>query len=76
MISGLAARIAGVRHQITRFKIIRSVQHQIITADQRHRVAGIEPRNMGFEPDIRIKRVDLLGGAIGLPAADIRAWCG
>ena len=68
----LAGEEAGVRHQIAGFEIVGAVEHQIVAADQRHRIAGIEPRGVRRELDMGIERVDSLRGGVDLAPADIR----
>ena len=68
----LAGEEAGVGHQIAGFEIVGAVEHQIIAADQRHRIRCVEPRRVAHEFHMRIERVDFLGGAVDLGPADIR----
>jgi hypothetical protein len=68
----LAGEEACVRHQIAGFEIVGAVEHQIVAADQAHRIAGIEPCGMRRELDVGIERVDSIRGRVGLAAADIR----
>ena len=74
VISGLRGEKAGVRNQIAGFEIIGAVEHQIVAADQRHRIAGIQPRGVRGKPDMGIERMNLLGGAVDLAAGRYRAW--
>ena len=68
----LAGEEAGIRHQIAGLEIVGAVEHQVVTADQLHRIAGGQPRGVRGKSDMGIERVDLSGGAVDLAAADIR----
>ena len=72
----LAGKEAGIGDQIAGFEIVGAVEHEIVAADQRHRIVCIEPHRMRLEVDMRIERVDRFGGAVDLAPADIAAWCG
>ena len=60
-----------IRHQVAGFEIVRSVEHQVVTADQRHRVGGVNPGRVRRKPDVGIERMNPLSGAIGLAPADV-----
>jgi hypothetical protein len=55
---GLAGEEAGIGHQIAGFEIVGSVKHQVVAADQGHRIVSIEPRGVRREPDVRIEAVN------------------
>ena len=66
-----AGEEAGIGHQIAGFEIVGAVEHEIVAADQRHHIVGIEPHGMRLEMHMRIERVNLIGGAVDLAPADI-----
>jgi hypothetical protein len=68
----LAGKETRIRNQIAGFEIVRPVEHQVVTADQRHRVVSIEPRGVRRKPDVGIERMNLPGGAVDLAPADVR----
>ncbi len=62
---------AGVRGQIAGREIVGAVEHEVVIADQRQRIVGIEPGGMADKAHMRIERGDPLGGALDLVPADI-----
>ena len=69
---GFAGEKACIRNEVAGFEIIGAVQHQIVTADQFHRIAGIEPGRVRRKADMGIEAGNALRRAVDLAPADIR----
>ena len=67
----LAGEEASIGNQIAGFEIVGAVEHEIVAADQRHRILRIETGRMRLEMNMRIECMNLFGGAVDLAPSDI-----
>ena len=63
---------AGIRQQIAGLEIVGAVKHEIIASQQPEHIVGREPDTMRDDADMRVERIEALGGAVDLRPADIR----